>query len=128
MNGVFATHLHEITTLPLNTKHVQDKKMRSTLNPETGDVIWDYVLEDGSCSDSMALATAKEYHIDQEIIDRALELQKSFDRHCRGGQTANSNEHEDNSTPNFREREEQFYASCLRDTNPWHRSEPAICI
>lgn len=46
-------------------------------------VLWNYTLTDGICTDSMALTTAKAYGIDQTIISRATELGAVFDKKCR---------------------------------------------
>lgn len=52
---------------------------------DTGEVRWTYTLEDGRCTDSMALNTAKQYGIDRTIVDRAEALGVFFDQCCRGG-------------------------------------------
>lgn len=52
---------------------------------DTGEVRWTYTLEDGRCTDSMALNTAKQYGIDRTIVDRAEALGAFFDQCCRGG-------------------------------------------
>lgn len=49
------------------------------------DLKWTYKLEDGCCTDSMALATARHYGIEPSIVERALQLRTVFDTHCRGG-------------------------------------------
>lgn len=46
-------------------------------------VQWSYHLEDGQCLDSMALITARKYHIDEKIIARAQTLLGAFDQYCR---------------------------------------------
>lgn len=46
-------------------------------------ILWTYNLEDGVCTDSMALVTAKEYKIDQSIIDRAEHLGIHFETNIR---------------------------------------------
>jgi hypothetical protein len=55
------------------------------LHVDAGEVRWTYTLEDGRCTDSMALNTAKQYGIDRTIVDRAEALGAYFDQCCRGG-------------------------------------------
>lgn len=86
--GIFATHLHELLQLPLETNSIRYKKMKSTANTTTGEITWDYLMEDGVCDDSMALETAKEFRIEAGIIERAKELQDQFDLLCRREKTA----------------------------------------
>jgi hypothetical protein len=61
--GIFATHLHEIFELPgLRLQNVELKKMETSLHIDaSGDVCIDnrYTLEDGICTDSLALETAR---------------------------------------------------------------------
>ena len=52
-----------------------------------GDVTWLYALENGRCTDSMALDTARKYRIPPNLIQRAAELSLEFDQNCRGGST-----------------------------------------
>lgn len=58
------------------------------LHADAGEVRWTYTLEDGRCTDSMALNTAKQYGIDRTIVDRAEALGAYFDQCCRGGSRA----------------------------------------
>lgn len=105
VTGVFATHLHEIFHLPLQLKSVKEKRMGFVVEDvevqeveknnirhakdygssnESGvRVRWTYQLEDGRCEDSMALTTARQYHIDRSVIYRAEELLRAFDSYCR---------------------------------------------
>ena len=80
--GIFATHLHEIFQLPLNIKRVQRKKMGINLL-DSGNWIWTYKLEDGICTDSLALYTAKLYGLPDQIINRASALSDLFEEKCR---------------------------------------------
>jgi len=48
-----------------------------------GHIRWNYQLEDGRCVDSMALVTAKQYGIDDKIVQRAAQLATTFDSLCR---------------------------------------------
>ncbi len=40
-------------------------------------------MEDGRCTDSMALTTARQYHIEEQVLNRAETLLQAFDNHCR---------------------------------------------
>ena len=91
--GIFATHLHEIFDLPLQTSpRVQWKRMGVEYpeggkegGREGGKVKWTYQLEDGRCVDSMAWFTARKYGIPETILERARVLGGEFDQTCRGG-------------------------------------------
>lgn len=75
MSGVFATHLHDIVALPLKTDRLVHKRMATSnqkvLERETR---WTYRLEDGICTDSMALCTARQFGIPSQVIERAEQL------------------------------------------------------
>lgn len=80
--GVFATHLHELFELPLvlcNTKF----KCMGIRADSSGRPSWTYTLEDGMCTDSLAMQTAVAYKIPDNIIRRAHQLGLHFDVHCR---------------------------------------------
>lgn len=83
INGIFATHLHEIFQLPLNLKRVVQKRMGFRENDE-GQPQWTYKLLDGRCTDSMALQTAQRFGVPFEILTRAKDLALRFDEECRG--------------------------------------------
>jgi len=87
VSAIFATHLHEIFDLGLQTQHVTEKRMGMKLQDGIGgnNMQWTYLLEDGRCTDSMALATARRFHIPANIIKRAEELGHEFDQICRKG-------------------------------------------
>ncbi|CAJ1966258.1 unnamed protein product [Cylindrotheca closterium] len=73
MNGIFATHLHDILDLPLNWKdRIANKRL--ALEEDDGSYKWTYRLEDGVCKDSLALVTAARFGVPDEIIRRAEEL------------------------------------------------------
>jgi len=78
--GIFATHLHEIFDLPgLKLHNVELKKMETSLHIDaSGDVCIDnrYTLEDGICTDSLALETARLVGGDAltSVCTRAAEL------------------------------------------------------
>lgn len=87
MCGIFATHLHDILGLPLNgSDRIAKKRMAIHERDETGSELsryaWTYRLEDGVCTDSMALITAARFGLPQRVIDRA----ESFAEHV--GQSA----------------------------------------
>jgi len=101
VTAVFATHLHELFDLPLATRHLAWKRMGME---EEGDgqgvgVRWTYRLEDGRCTDSMALHTAR--------CVRAC-LRESDSAAWRG--------------PSFNHRADLFYLSSSTTTNQrlWH--------
>lgn len=108
VTGIFATHLHEIFKLPLTLNRVTNKRMaydvlesdeRNLNGNRDGNgkapvlhhvlaltaaavplkVRWAYQLEDGQCLDSMALITARQYQMDQEVISRAQTLIQVYD-------------------------------------------------
>jgi DNA mismatch repair ATPase MutS len=84
VSAVFATHLHEIFDLPLSTRHVTCKRMGT--RDQGGRVLWTYRLEDGRCTNSMAMTTARAYGIPPAILDRAEQLASVFDAVCRGAE------------------------------------------
>lgn len=61
VTAVFATHLHELFDLPLATRHLAWKRMgmEEEGDRQGGMLRWTYRLEDGRCTDSMALHTAR---------------------------------------------------------------------
>jgi DNA mismatch repair ATPase MutS len=69
MNGFFATHLHDILFLPLRSLH-RIRKKRMVIH----DQCWTFRMEDGFCTDSMALMTAAQFGLPAAIIERAEEL------------------------------------------------------
>jgi predicted GIY-YIG superfamily endonuclease len=77
MVGVFATHLHDVVDLPLRGKgRIETKRMAIVSEDEDGENYrWTYKVEDGVCTDSLALVTAKRFGLPLEIIQRAEELQ-----------------------------------------------------
>ena len=73
MNGIFATHLHDILTLPLReeAKHnIATKRMQSDYKPteEIKKIRWTYKLMDGLCTDSHAIVTAVRFGIPDGIL------------------------------------------------------------
>lgn len=73
MSGIFATHLHDILELPLEAKErISTKRMAIEQDEDSYD--WTYRLEDGVCTDSLALVTAARFGLPEEIILRAEEL------------------------------------------------------
>ncbi|CEL93038.1 unnamed protein product [Vitrella brassicaformis CCMP3155] len=83
VRGIFATHLHELLHLPLETQTLSYHKMGVEVNDATGDVRWTYRLEDGICVDSLALATAKKFGLPKTVLDRAETLLNQFDETVR---------------------------------------------
>jgi hypothetical protein len=73
MSGIFATHLHDMLQLPLEAKErISTKRMAIERDEDNYD--WTYQLEDGVCTDSLALVTAAQFGLPEEIIRRAEEL------------------------------------------------------
>eukprot|EP00536_Pseudo-nitzschia_multiseries_P003783 jgi/Psemu1/186574/e_gw1.59.102.1 len=76
MSGVFATHLHDVLDLPLRKDRIVTKRIRIDRGND-GDgssYAWTHKLEDGRCTDSMALVTAERFGLPEEILRRAEEL------------------------------------------------------
>ena len=81
MNGIFATHLHDIVKLPLRcAERISYKRMKvpELASGEEFDGDWSYLLEDGICTDSLALLTASRFGLSDSIIKRAEALGSSF--------------------------------------------------
>ena len=80
MSGFFATHLHGIIDLPLRGRDRIQLKRMAILHDEDDprhdaeSYKWTYQLEDGVCTDSLALVTAERFGLPSEIIERADEL------------------------------------------------------
>jgi hypothetical protein len=79
MNGVFATHLHDVLRLPLRSiDRIRQKRMvihdKDNSGHESPSYNWTYRLEDGVCTDSMALVTAAQFGLPAAILDRAEAL------------------------------------------------------
>jgi hypothetical protein len=76
MSGIFATHLHDILKLPLQSMNrITNKRMAiHERNVTNGEYSWTYRLEDGVCTDSLALITAKQFGLPNEILQRAEDL------------------------------------------------------
>ncbi|CAM9772584.1 unnamed protein product, partial [Chrysoparadoxa australica] len=98
VSGIFATHLHELFALPLSTRSVSYKRMGFIVEDaghEKGQERqqWTFKLEDGQCTNSLALQTALDHSIPQAVVSRAQVLSTSFDALCRGpGGASNSSE------------------------------------
>lgn len=79
MSGIFATHLHDILKLPLQSlNRISKKRMaiheRDNTGYESSRYSWTYRLEDGVCIDSMALVTAEMFGLPSHVIERAEAL------------------------------------------------------
>lgn len=87
--GIFATHLHELFLLPVSMRNIIYKKMGYQIDSENeGNIQWTYRLEDGVCTDSMALTTARQYGLPNTILSRAKALMDIFDDVCRPSSTS----------------------------------------
>ena len=56
---------------------------------QSGKVQWTYQLEDGICTDSMALTTARQYGLPSTVLSRAERLMEVFDQVCRPSSASN---------------------------------------
>ena len=74
MNGIFATHLHDMLELPLKRKDRILTKRMAIEESDDGNYEWTYRMEDGTCTNSLALVTAARFGLPEEIIRRAEEL------------------------------------------------------
>lgn len=71
MSGFFATHLHEIFDLPLrDAGRVRNKRMTLSRGDD-GNELSTYLLEDGICTDSLAMVTAARFGFPDTILERA---------------------------------------------------------
>lgn len=76
MSGMFATHLHGILNVPyvpLAESRLRKKRM-AIQEDGRGHLSWTYKLEDGVCTNSLALLTAAKFGLDPSILQRAEEL------------------------------------------------------
>ncbi|KAL1524966.1 hypothetical protein AB1Y20_019842 [Prymnesium parvum] len=76
MNAMFATHLHEIETLlstmpPLPSLHRRCLRVSTDVD---GQVKMHYALEEGVCTDSLALNSARNAGLPNELLTRMQEL------------------------------------------------------
>jgi len=75
MSGVFATHLHTVLNLPLKGRdRIKMKRMafQERANGDGGsDYVWTYKMQDGFCSNSLALVTAAKFGLPDSILQRA---------------------------------------------------------
>jgi hypothetical protein len=88
MSGIFATHLHDIFELPLQANHRIVKKRMAIHDVdcsghESSRYRWTYRLEDGICTDSMALLTAERFGLPADVIKRAETLGDYLPTRCR---------------------------------------------
>ena len=96
MKGMFATHLHDILDLPLeHSERIFNKRM--TIDGQvSGDgscsLDWTYRLEDGVCTDSLALLTAERFGLPEDIIERARELEEHLPDRLRRSSTSSIGE------------------------------------
>lgn len=109
-SGIFATHLHEVFELPLSLSRVSYKRMGIEQGHGPDDKQWTYKLEDGKCTDSLALHTARQYSIPSSIIKRAEQLASDFDATCRGRSTQQpiSTRRPDNQVESLKQQPERY--------------------
>ena len=82
MSGMFATHLHGILNIPYIPEAAERmKKKRMAINDDgQGHLSWTYKLEDGVCTNSLALLTAAKFGLDKSILQRAEQLSAYWNR------------------------------------------------
>eukprot|EP00571_Detonula_confervacea_P014987 CAMPEP_0172308806 /NCGR_PEP_ID=MMETSP1058-20130122/9291_1 /TAXON_ID=83371 /ORGANISM="Detonula confervacea, Strain CCMP 353" /LENGTH=1533 /DNA_ID=CAMNT_0013021311 /DNA_START=117 /DNA_END=4718 /DNA_ORIENTATION=+ len=91
MSGMFATHLHGILKLPYSSaaeERLREKRMAIT-EDDRGQLKWTYTLEDGVCTNSLALVTAAKFGLSDTIIKRAEEFSAHWE--------ANTGDHKESS-------------------------------
>jgi hypothetical protein len=74
VSGIFATHLHELLALPLETQRLHRRRMGMTMTSTAGEASrpqWTYRLEEGVCTDSMAIVTARAFGLPDSLVKRA---------------------------------------------------------
>jgi len=77
MCGFFATHLHGILRLPLKADaNARLIRKRMAINENAlGDQVqnygWTYKIEDGICTDSLAMKTAERFGLPKDVLNRA---------------------------------------------------------
>mmetsp|Transcript_27158 Transcript_27158/g.45868 ORF Transcript_27158/g.45868 Transcript_27158/m.45868 type:complete len:745 (-) Transcript_27158:31-2265(-) len=82
VSGIFATHLHELMGLPLVTKRLHRRRMGMKFTTDSAQLSypeWTYNLEEGVCTDSMAIVTARAFGLPFSLCHRAEELGDFFD-------------------------------------------------
>jgi hypothetical protein len=77
--AIFATHLHEIFQLPLQLRGVQTKRM-GIAHDGDDQPTWTFRVEDGVCTESLAMNTARRFGVPAELITRAEALADTFDQ------------------------------------------------
>ena len=97
VSGIFATHLHEIFQLPLQLRSVTRKRMgirwedadeQQVDGTKPGQPSWTFRVEDGVCTESLAMHTARRFGMPDSIVCRAEALAGSFDTLFRAQHTA----------------------------------------
>ena len=76
MSGMFASHLHDILSLPLQgSARIHKKQIAIHESDEAGNELsrysWTYRIQDGECTDSMALVTAARFGLPEKVLERA---------------------------------------------------------
>mmetsp|Transcript_24009 Transcript_24009/g.23059 ORF Transcript_24009/g.23059 Transcript_24009/m.23059 type:complete len:420 (-) Transcript_24009:261-1520(-) len=97
MSGIFATHLHGIIDLPFKRSaadRIKKKRMailhESSSTNKDSIVEWTYKLEDGVCTNSLALITASRFGISESIIKRASHFSSYVDTHVHRANESSS--------------------------------------
>ena len=83
VSGFFATHLYELLDLPLSClgdPGAGARLVRMGVRRAAGaSPAWTYTLEDGVCRESLAVVTAREYGIPEDLLARAEALALHYD-------------------------------------------------
>ncbi|KAL7551663.1 hypothetical protein ACHAWF_014847 [Thalassiosira exigua] len=90
MSGMFATHLHGILELPYSPEaEARLRKKRMAISEDfLGQPSWTYKMEDGVCTNSLALLTAAKFGLPGSILRRAEELSQYWSEEDLGGTAA----------------------------------------
>ena len=101
INGIFATHLHAIIDLPLlDRDRIQEKRM--AINDDmalNGNVSWTYQIENGVCTESMALVTAARFGLASKILNRAASFSDFLNTNERSMRLVKKESPKSRSTP-----------------------------
>jgi hypothetical protein len=79
MSGIFATHLHEMLDLPLqSSERIRNKRMEMQTEQSNRKIRykWTFHLMDGVCTDSLALETAQRFGVPGTVLERAEVFRK----------------------------------------------------
>ena len=83
---MFATHFHEVThyTEVSALERLKFAHMEVTYNRETGELIYDRKLKDGSGTTMYGLEVCKSLHLPDEFLERAHQIRMKYNKSLRG--------------------------------------------